>query len=139
MKIAFYSSKKVKWFISLSLFPSLFPLPFALPFSLSSGSTTSSHSLQPQYDIASFTQFKELAPDFEFSFLEARLDETTVQLAAGHDAICVFVNDDVNAAALDKLNELGVKRVALRVSFFHSFFFFDFSDFSFLDVVCWIQ
>jgi len=73
-----------------------------------------------KYDGASFTKFKDLAPNFELTFLEARLDETTVALATGHDAVCVFVNDDVNAAVLDKLKEQGVKRVALRCAGFNN-------------------
>ncbi|HSJ03238.1 MAG TPA: 2-hydroxyacid dehydrogenase, partial [Verrucomicrobium sp.] len=47
-------------------------------------------------------------------FLSPRLDESTVDLATGHEAICVFVNDVVNRAVLDRLNQLGVKVVALR-------------------------
>jgi D-lactate dehydrogenase len=47
-------------------------------------------------------------------FLPARLDEATVSLAKGYDAVCVFVNDRVNAPVVDALSDLGVKSIALR-------------------------
>ena len=50
----------------------------------------------------------------EFRFFETKLTEDTAALAAGCDAVCVFVNDTVNAAVLERLYALGVKLVALR-------------------------
>ena len=50
----------------------------------------------------------------EFRFLETKLNEDTVELARGSDAVCVFVNDTVNAAVIDRLYEYGVKLIALR-------------------------
>ena len=52
--------------------------------------------------------------DMSFRFLETKLNEDTVELARGCDAVCVFVNDDVNAAVIDRLYDMGVKLVALR-------------------------
>ena len=52
--------------------------------------------------------------DVQFRFLETKLNEDTVDLARGCDAVCVFVNDTVNAAVIDKLYEYGVKIIALR-------------------------
>jgi len=49
-----------------------------------------------------------------FRFFETRLDEDTAGLAAGSDAVCVFVNDRVNAAVIDRLQACGVRLVALR-------------------------
>ncbi len=49
-----------------------------------------------------------------FRFFEAKLDEDTVGLAAGCDGVCVFVNDTVNAAVVDRLYEYGVRLIALR-------------------------
>jgi Lactate dehydrogenase and related dehydrogenases len=37
-----------------------------------------------------------------------------VELAKGCDAVCVFVNDTVNAAVIDKLHEYGIKMISLR-------------------------
>ena len=49
-----------------------------------------------------------------FRFLESKLNEDTVELAKGCDAVCVFVNDTVNAAVIEKLYEYGVRLIALR-------------------------
>ncbi len=49
-----------------------------------------------------------------FRYLETKLNEDTVELAKGCDAVCVFVNDTVNAAVIEKLYEYGVKLIALR-------------------------
>ncbi|MCH5187501.1 MAG: 2-hydroxyacid dehydrogenase [Oscillospiraceae bacterium] len=48
------------------------------------------------------------------TFYETKLNEDTVGLARGFDGVCVFVNDTVNAAVIDKLHEYGVGFVALR-------------------------
>lgn len=50
----------------------------------------------------------------ELHFFEPHLDEETVGLASGFNAVCVFVNDQVNAAVLAKLSSLGVRLIALR-------------------------
>src|SRR5215475_11980224 len=47
-------------------------------------------------------------------FFQPLLNEETVGLATGFDAICVFVNDQVNAAVIAKLHSLGVRLIALR-------------------------
>lgn len=65
------------------------------------------------YDRPSFEHYGGLH-DVEFRFLETKLNEDTVELSKGCDAVCVFVNDDVNAAVIDKLYEYGVKLIALR-------------------------
>ena len=50
----------------------------------------------------------------ELRFFEPHLNEETVSLAAGFEAVCVFVNDQVNAAMIAKLRSLGVRLIALR-------------------------
>lgn len=50
----------------------------------------------------------------EMAFLEARLDETTVALARGFPAICAFVNDEIDAAMMERLAEGGTRLIALR-------------------------
>ncbi len=52
--------------------------------------------------------------DIHFRFLETKLNEDTVELAKGCDAVCVFVNDTVNAAVIDRLYAYGVRLIALR-------------------------
>jgi D-lactate dehydrogenase len=53
-------------------------------------------------------------------FLEARLDASTAPAAAGAQAVCAFVNDRLDAAALDALHRLGVRMVALRCAGFNN-------------------
>ncbi len=48
------------------------------------------------------------------TFLDARLEPSTVELAAGADAVCAFVNDDLSASTLEGLAAGGVSLVALR-------------------------
>jgi D-lactate dehydrogenase len=54
------------------------------------------------------------------SFHEARLSAETGGLANGADAVCVFVNDEVNAGVLASLASMGVKLVALRAAGFNN-------------------
>lgn len=48
------------------------------------------------------------------TYFEPRLDADTVALAAGRDAVCIFVNDRADAVVLERLAALGVRIVALR-------------------------
>jgi len=66
-----------------------------------------------EYDKQSFERYGSLS-DIHFRFLETKLNEDTVDLAKGCDAVCVFVNDTVNAPVVNKLYEYGVKLIALR-------------------------
>jgi D-lactate dehydrogenase len=50
----------------------------------------------------------------QLRYFEPRLDGETAGLAAGHEAVCVFVNDRLDATTLDRLAALGVRHVALR-------------------------
>lgn len=52
--------------------------------------------------------------ELQIKYLETKLNEDTVELAHGCQAVCVFVNDTVNAAVIDRLVDLGVKTIALR-------------------------
>lgn len=52
--------------------------------------------------------------NIKMKFFETKLNDDTVSLASGYDAVCVFVNDDVNASVIDKLCEYGVRLIALR-------------------------
>ncbi len=65
------------------------------------------------YDKPSFEHYGE-AHGMQFRFLETKLNEDTVALSNGCDAVCVFVNDTVNAAVIERLYALGVKLIALR-------------------------
>ncbi len=50
----------------------------------------------------------------EIRFFETRLTKDTCSLAQGCDAVCVFVNDEINREVIDALVEMGVKLIALR-------------------------
>ncbi len=65
------------------------------------------------YDRPSF-EACAAAAGMPIKFLEAKLSEDTVGLARGYDAVCVFVNDTVDAPVIDRLCELGVEVIALR-------------------------
>ena len=65
------------------------------------------------YDRPSFEQYGSLY-DIEFKYLETKLNEDTADLAKGCSAVCVFVNDTVNAAVIDRLYGYGVRLIALR-------------------------
>lgn len=71
------------------------------------------------YDKASFDKFN-LQNGIEFKYFETKLNEDTVELANGFDAVCVFVNDTVSAKVIDRLYEMGVKVVALRCAGFNN-------------------
>jgi D-lactate dehydrogenase len=47
-------------------------------------------------------------------FHDFRLSAETVMTAQGANAVCVFVNDDLNRACLEKLSQMGTRLLALR-------------------------
>ena len=51
---------------------------------------------------------------FEFEYYESKLSLSTVKLAEGADAVCTFVNDDLNEDVFKKIKKFGVNLVALR-------------------------
>lgn len=53
-------------------------------------------------------------------YFEDPLDVETVSLAAGHGAVCIFVNDRVDAAVLEALERGGTQLVALRCTGFNN-------------------
>jgi D-lactate dehydrogenase len=58
--------------------------------------------------------FEAANQDHRLVYLDARLDASTVELASGADAVCVFVNDTVDAPVLEALSSAGVRCLALR-------------------------
>lgn len=71
------------------------------------------------YDRPSFDRYGD-EQGIVFKYYETRLNEDTVDLAKGCDGVCVFVNDTVNAAVIDRLQELGIKALALRCAGFNN-------------------
>lgn len=86
-------------------------LPFmhAINLAVFSSKTYDQNSLKPyQSDKLSMT------------FFDNRLTLKTCQLAKGFNAICVFVNDELNEAVLVELHSLGVKFIVLRCAGFNN-------------------
>ena len=71
------------------------------------------------YDKPSFDAFGA-QNGIQYKYFETKLTEDTVELAHGYDGVCVFVNDTVNQAVIDKLSEMGVSVVALRCAGFNN-------------------
>jgi D-lactate dehydrogenase len=57
---------------------------------------------------------------FELSYFESRMYKKTVPLAEGFDAVCVFVNDVLDAEVIEGLHKAGVKLIALRCAGFNN-------------------
>ena len=71
------------------------------------------------YDKPSFERYGQ-EKGLTIQYFETKLNEDTVELARGFDCVCVFVNDTVNAAVIDRLCEMGVQIVALRCAGFNN-------------------
>ena len=71
------------------------------------------------YDKPSFDRFGA-ENGIKFKYFETKLNEDTVDLANGYDGVCVFVNDTVNAAVIDRLCEMGVRAITLRCAGFNN-------------------
>ena len=65
------------------------------------------------YDKPSFEHYGAIH-DIQLRFLETKLNKDTATLAEGCDAVCVFVNDSVDADVIEQLYHSGVKLIALR-------------------------
>ena len=71
------------------------------------------------YDQAAFEKMNQNG-EFEIKFFDGRLTVDTAELAKDADAVCVFVNDTVDAAVIDRLYALGVRMIALRCAGFNN-------------------
>ncbi|MBK8120374.1 MAG: 2-hydroxyacid dehydrogenase [Sulfuritalea sp.] len=56
----------------------------------------------------------------QLRYFDAPLDLESVALAAGHDAVCIFVNDTADAAVIEALASGGTRLVALRCTGFNN-------------------
>lgn len=71
------------------------------------------------YDRETFADAAE-GRDISFKFFETKLGVDTAELARGCEAVCVFVNDTVNAAVIDRLCALKVRMILLRCAGFNN-------------------
>ena len=58
--------------------------------------------------------------NFTLDFLEVHLNKSTAVLAKGYEAVCVFVNDVIDAPILQVLSEGGVSLIVLRCAGFNN-------------------
>lgn len=70
------------------------------------------------YDQKSFCEI--LPNDIEMEFFDVRLTSNSVDLAKGFNAVCAFVNDDLSADIIAKLEEFAIKGIALRCAGFNN-------------------
>ena len=71
------------------------------------------------YDKPSFDKYGAQS-GVDFKYFDTKLNEDTVELAHGADGVCVFVNDTVNAAVVDRLYDMGIRIIALRCAGFNN-------------------
>jgi D-lactate dehydrogenase len=57
---------------------------------------------------------------YQLTYFETALNASTTNLTVGFDAVCVFVNDKVDAATIEKLAKNGIKLIALRSAGFNN-------------------
>jgi len=70
------------------------------------------------YDRQSFDD-ANIQHHHEIVFFECHLSHETVSLAAGYAAVCIFINDYLDAEMLEKLDQGGTKLIALRSAGFN--------------------
>lgn len=68
------------------------------------------------YDIKPYdmTWFNKLNTKYEIIYHESKLNPYTARLAKGCEAVCAFVNDDIDKNTVETLAEEGVKLIAMR-------------------------
>lgn len=70
-----------------------------------------------KYDKEFFNRYRG---NHDIIYFEAPLHEQTADLAKGCNAVCLFVNDTLNATVLTKLAALGIQLAALRCAGFNN-------------------
>lgn len=60
------------------------------------------------------TWFDALGKNYEITYFEEKLNHHTAKFTDGFDAVCAFVNDRVNALAIERLYNNGVRVIAMR-------------------------
>lgn len=71
------------------------------------------------YDKPSFQKYAD-KKGITFKYFETKLNEDTVYLAKGFDAVCAFVNDTIDSVVIDRLCEMNVNILALRCAGFNN-------------------
>lgn len=71
------------------------------------------------YDQESFDEIIA-GKDIEITYFEGRLTKKTAHITKGYDAVCVFVNDELDKAVVDELYNNGVRTILLRCAGFNN-------------------
>ena len=58
--------------------------------------------------------FDKLGKNYEITYFEEKLNHHTAKITEGFDAVCAFVNSDINAKAIERMYNNGVKVLAMR-------------------------
>lgn len=73
-----------------------------------------------KYDIDSFNKELKNFPDIKIDYLEADLTPQTAQLSGEYEAVCAFVNSQINSEVIRRLGEQGVKLLLMRCAGFNN-------------------
>ncbi len=69
------------------------------------------------YDKIYFDRFNT---SHKILYIDSRLNEQTIGLCAGSDAVCLFVNDHADAATIRQMAKQGIQLIALRCAGFNN-------------------
>ncbi|MEN0006492.1 MAG: NAD(P)-dependent oxidoreductase, partial [Bacteroidota bacterium] len=72
-----------------------------------------------QYDQDYFDQYNT-GDAIGITYFETALNSHTANLTEGFDAVCVFVNDRIDAATIKRMHHNGVRLIALRCAGFNN-------------------
>lgn len=72
-----------------------------------------------EYDIHSFNSVAD-SSKYSIKYFDVRLNEDTVKLANGYDAVIAFVNDSLSDVVIDALASYGIKALFLRCAGFNN-------------------
>lgn len=72
-----------------------------------------------KYDKNSFIEQNKIF-NFEFEFFDTTLNSKTANLAKGFDAVCAFVNDDLNEDTIKTLSKINIKLILMRCAGFNN-------------------
>ncbi len=62
--------------------------------------------------------FDKLGTNYEITYFDEQLNKHTAKITEGFDAVCAFVNSDVNELAIQRMHDNGVKVLAMRCAGF---------------------
>lgn len=72
------------------------------------------------YDKESFNAALSAYPDIQLEYTKSDLDPRTAALSEGFDAVCAFVNSNINDQTLSILGEKGIRLVLMRCAGFNN-------------------